>query len=366
MRSCPRCSTTCEDSHRFCHGCGGALGSAVVRSEREPDDPLIGSTLPGGYVIRELIAEGGMGRIYRAEQRALDRWVAVKVIHPHLAGDPAIAARFLLEARAASRLNHPNAVTVIAFGNMPGGEPYLVMQLLHGKQLDKVAAQQGPLAPSRIVDILCQTLGALEQAHALSIVHQDIKPDNILVERLRSGGDLVKVIDFGLAHIVAETEGAPAIAGTPAYMSPQRARGERVDGRSDLYSTGVVLYELLTGVLPFDAKTTTETLLAVLNKAPIDPRVRAPQRNVPDALAEAAMKALAKRPEDGFQTADAFAAALLELSPHSVQERYSRPPPDDGVTCGACGVKNQQRRAFCGECGASLAVVIPKHKQPIF
>ena len=298
-----------------------------------------------------------MGRIYRAEQPALERMVAVKVIHPHLAGDPGMAARFLIEARALSRLNHPNAVTVYAFGNMPAGQPYLVMQLLRGKPLSLVHEDEGPLPFDRIIDILSQVLAALEQAHSMSIVHQDVKPDNIIIERLRSRSDLVKVIDFGLAYLLAETAetaellSSPTVGGTPAYMSPEHARGERVDGRSDLYSVGVMLYELLTGRLPFVAASTTETLLAVLNKAPVDPRELAPQRKIPAVLAEAAMRALSKRAGDRFQTAGEL---TFELS-KAVTTRFPAADASRGAPCRACGAGNVQRQAFCGECGAAAA-----------
>jgi serine/threonine protein kinase len=354
MLSCPGCFTTCQDAHRFCHACG------VVLQVESAADPLIGCLLPGGYLIRELMAEGGMGRIYRAEQRALERLVAVKVIHPHLAGDADVAARFLVEARAASRINHPNAVTVFAFGKTPAGQPYLVMQLLAGKQLSRVDEDEGPLPLERIVDILSQVLAALEQAHSMSVVHQDVKPDNIIVERLRSRSDLVKVIDFGLAHLLAESSEllSPVVGGTPAYMSPEHARGERVDGRSDLYSVGVILYELLTGRLPFEAASTTEMLLAVLNKAPVDPREHVPLRSIPDALAEATMRALSKKAADRFQTAGDFAAAMQQAVPprRAYAHAYSSAhEPNPGAPCGACGARNAQRRAFCGECGAAMA-----------
>ena len=345
--------------HRFCHACGAVLGP------RAGEDPLVGVTLPGGYLIRELIAEGGMGRIYRADQAALERAVAVKVIHPHLAGDPDVALRFLVEARAASRLTHPNAVTIYAFGNMPSGQPYLVMQLLGGKQLSRVHEEEGPLSIERIVDILAQVLGALEQAHAQSIVHQDVKPDNILVERLRSRGDLVKVIDFGLAHLLADTSdlfNAP-LAGTPSYMSPEHARGERVDGRSDVYSVGVILYQLLTGHLPLEAATSTQTLLKVLNETPVDPRARAPERAIPDALALITMRALSKQPGERQQTAAELAYSITRAVPLRRPSAHSVPPVGPPpVTCAVCSASNPQRRAFCGECGARA--VIPK--EPLF
>ncbi|MBX3187811.1 MAG: protein kinase [Labilithrix sp.] len=355
MRTCPQCSTAADQRHRFCHACGHLLPQSAA------GDPLVGTTLPGGYVLRELIAEGGMGRVYRAEQPALGREVAVKLIHAHLANDPVVAPRFLIEARSASRINHPNAVTIYAFGNAPGGVPYLVMQLLKGKPLTRLAAESpGGLRPWRIVDILCQVLAALEQAHAVSIVHGDVKPDNIIVERLHSGEELVKVIDFGLARLVTDTAdlmSSHVVGGTPAYMSPEHARGDVVDPRNDLYSVGVILYELLTGALPFDAPSTTETLLAILHQKPIDPRERAPDREIPAALAELAMRALEKSAEQRFQSAGELMSALAAtLEPPSARERAAPEAAVEstGPTCRACGTRSPSRRAFCGECGAPM------------
>lgn len=360
MPACPHCRTDCNATHRFCHSCGKELGA-------KSGDPLVGSTLPGGYVIGQVIAEGGMGRIYRAEQRALERSVAVKVVHPHLLSDPEIRSRFFVEARTASRLNHPNAVRIIAFGEVPGGQPYLVMELLGGTPLTTLAAA-GPIPLPRVSGLVTQALGALEHAHSLGIVHRDFKPDNVIVESLRSGADLVKVIDFGLAHLLSETPddgrtGPSAAAGTPSYMSPEQARGERVDGRSDVYSAGIVLYELVTGHLPFEGETATQTLLAVVNDRPIDPRERAPERNITEALVAVMMRALAKERSVRFQSAHELAAALTAALP-AEPVRHSRPPRAPSIpppaaseaVCAACGTRNPAARAFCGECGASLVV----------
>src|ERR1700722_12138988 len=200
MLLCPRCSAPCEQGHRFCFSCGGELGPA----ERTEDDPLIGRTLPGGYRVTHLVGVGGMGRVYCAEQVALGRTVAVKVVHPSLADEELTSARFLTEARAASRLSHPNSVAIFDFGRTDDGRPYIVMEYLRGRDLGRVAADEGPLPLARVVDVLRQTLGALEEAHALGIVHRDLKPDNIVLEPLRSGLDFVKVVDFGLAKILQE------------------------------------------------------------------------------------------------------------------------------------------------------------------
>src|SRR5579862_5344614 len=200
MRSCPQCSTPCDEAHRFCPSCGFPVGKVAA----SPDDPLISKTLPGGFLILELIGIGGMGRVYRAEQTTLGRTVAVKIIHPHLVGEENAAARFITEARAASRLNHPNSVGVIDFGKTQDGQLYLVMEFLRGRDLARVAYEEGPLPFRRVVDVIRQVLAALCEAHHLEIIHRDLKPENIILEPMRTGGDFVKVVDFGLAKMRQE------------------------------------------------------------------------------------------------------------------------------------------------------------------
>src|SRR5580698_8736142 len=293
MPSCPQCSSFCDETHRFCPSCGFPVGKAAP----SPDDPLIGRTLPGGYLILELVGIGGMGRVYRAEQTTLVRTVAVKIIHPHLVGEESTAARFITEARAASRLNHPNSVAIIDFGKSPEGQLYLVMEFLRGKDLARTLYEEGPLPFRRIVDVLRQTLAALAEAHSVEIVHRDLKPENIILEPVRSGGDFVKVVDFGLAKMRAETQQpgitSPGIVcGTPEYMSPEQARGDPLDPRSDLYAVGVILYQLVSGRLPFEAETPTQVVLAHLMEAPKNPHDVAPERQIPQSLVDVALKAL--------------------------------------------------------------------------
>src|SRR5271165_3044105 len=313
MRSCPQCTNQCDDTHRFCPACGFPVGKVVPSA----DDPLIGRTLPGGYLILELVGIGGMGRVYRAEQTNLGRTVAVKVIHPHLVGEENAAARFITEARAASRLNHPNSVAIIDFGKSPDGQMYLVMEFLRGRDLARVTYEDGPLPFRRIVDVLRQTLAALAEAHNESIIHRDLKPENIILEPVRSGGDFVKVVDFGLAKIRADAQQpsitSPGIVcGTPEYMSPEQARGDPLDARSDIYAVGVILYQLLTGRLPFEAESPTQVVLAHLTLPPPDPRQVAPERKIPTPLVEVVLKALAKDQKDRFQDADDLSAGLAD------------------------------------------------------
>ncbi|MDW8247659.1 MAG: serine/threonine-protein kinase, partial [Sandaracinaceae bacterium] len=229
-----------------------------------------------------------MGKVYRGVQLTLNRSVAIKVIHPHLLHDPSVVARFHAEARAASRLNHPNSVSVIDFGKSEEGLLYLVMEYLEGKDLATLHLEEGPLPFNRIVGILRGVTSVMIEAHALGIVHRDLKPENIFVRR-RAHQDEVKVLDFGLAkmHHAPPTQATLRghICGTPDYMSPEQARGENVDGRSDIYSLGVILFELLTDRLPYPDENPTKVLLRHIRDPVPDPRVVAPGRGIPDALA---------------------------------------------------------------------------------
>jgi serine/threonine-protein kinase len=354
MRTCPQCASPCDETHKFCPSCGFPVGKVAIN----PDDPLIGRTLPGGYLILELVGIGGMGRVYRAEQTALGRTVAVKIIHPHLVGEENAAARFITESRAASRLNHPNSVGIIDFGKSPDGQLYLVMEFLRGKDLARVAYEEGPLPFRRIIDVLRQTLAALAEAHNESIIHRDLKPENIILEPVRSGGDFVKVVDFGLAKI-RDTQNQPSITspgivcGTPEYMSPEQARGDPLDARSDLYAVGVLLYQLLTGRLPFEADSPTQVVLAHLTRAPQDPRTLAPERKIPDSLAELCLKTLAKEPKDRYQDSDEMSAALGQALAKIEGRTSGRVLMPGSVGCPSCGAPNPPNQKFCGECGAA-------------
>ena len=346
MRVCHHCGIPGNEADRFCARCGSAYAEATAT------DPLIGRTIGGSYTLQETIGVGGMGRVYRAEQGVLGRTVAVKVIHPHLLGDEQNVARFYTEARAASRLNHPNSVSIIDFGRTDDGILYLVMEHLQGKDLSIVLHEEGPLPFVRICDILIAVLGALGEAHALGVVHRDLKPENIILKRFRSGGDVVKVVDFGLATIIgggATSITAPGlVCGTPDYMSPEQGQGDVVDGRGDIYSLGVMLFELLTDELPYVDETPTKVVMRHINDPIPDPRERAPQRSIPVDLATLTIRALAKNAADRIQSAEEFAAAL----------RHARDALKHGaieaMACRTCGAKSPATMRFCGTCGARL------------
>ncbi|MBK6692357.1 MAG: protein kinase [Myxococcales bacterium] len=354
MRTCPQCGFECDETHRFCPACGFPIGQI----SRDTDDPLIGRTLPGGYVILELVGIGGMGRVYRAEQTNLGRTVAVKIVHPHLVGEESAVARFITEARAASRLNHPNSVDVIDFGKTSDGQLYLVMEFLRGRDLARVAYEEGPLPFRRIIDVLRQVLAALDEAHHLGIIHRDLKPENIILEPMRAGGDFVKVVDFGLAKMRAEAQmpsiTSPGIVcGTPEYMSPEQGRGDPLDARSDVYAVGVVLFQLLTGRLPFEAESPTQVVLMHLSKPPMDPRLVAPERQIPEPIVNVTLTALAKNPKERYGSAEIFAKALVDSL--AEVDTKARPPTPSATKCGACGAMNAFGQKFCGECGQSTS-----------
>jgi serine/threonine-protein kinase len=362
MRVCPQCQTSCEELHKFCPSCGFPIGKVAPSA----DDPLIGRTLPGGYVILDLVGIGGMGRVYRAEQTNLARTVAVKIIHPHLVGEENAAARFITEARAASRLNHPNSVAVIDFGKTPDGQLYLVMEFLRGRDLARIAYEEGPLLVRRIIDVLRQVLAALAEAHHLEIIHRDLKPENIILEPLRTGGDFVKVVDFGLAKMRLDSADrsitSPGIVcGTPEYMSPEQGRGDPLDARSDLYAVGVILFQLLTGHLPFEAESPTQVVLMHLTAAPPDPRAVAPDRHIPEAIAEVCLRALSKLPDDRFRDADDFSAVLAT----ALQKAEAADPadkPTGALKCANCGALNGPSQKFCGDCGAPTTGPLPRRQ----
>jgi serine/threonine protein kinase/tetratricopeptide (TPR) repeat protein len=349
MRLCHQCGAQVDGTDRFCATCG-----AAVQAESGPKrDPLVGRTVGGSYVLQELIGVGGMGRVYRAEQSTLGRTVAVKVIHPHLLGDEATVARFYTEARAASSLNHPNSVSIIDFGRSDDGVLYLVMEFLQGKDLAQVMHDEGPLPIVRVCEVLIGVLGALGEAHALGVVHRDLKPENIILKRFRSGADLVKVVDFGLATIVGAVGSsitAPGlVCGTPDYMSPEQGQGDDMDGRGDLYSLGVVLYELLTETLPFEDETPTKVVLRHINDPVPSPKRTAPQRGISDELDAIAVRALQKKPADRFQNAEEMQRALERV----VEEERRR--SSKRVPCPSCGAPNPDNMRFCGSCGARIS-----------
>src|SRR5438093_3284620 len=262
--------------------------------------------LAGRYGLEQLIATGGMAEVWRARDEVLARMVAVKILRPELADDPSLAERFQREAVAAARLGHPCIIGVFDTGH-DDGTRYIVMEHFAGRSLRDILEERRQLAPDEAVAITLPVLEALGHAHGQGLIHRDVKPGNILV-----GEDgRVKVTDFGIAKVAyahGDLTTTGAMLGTVRYVSPEQVEGGEVDGRSDLYSAGVVLYEMLTGRPPFAAQTDVATAMMRLTSDPLPPRAIRP--GVPRRLEAVVTKAMARRPEDRFLSAAAMRAAL--------------------------------------------------------
>jgi serine/threonine protein kinase/tetratricopeptide (TPR) repeat protein len=286
---------------------GDTVGSA---------DPLIGRLIARKFRIKQLIAAGGMGRVYLAEQVNLGKQVAIKVLRANIAANAELAGRFHREAKSASLLSHPNILQMLDFGD-DEGLLFIAMELLVGRDLLKVIAEDRPLPPRRIGHIGAQILAALEEAHANGVVHRDLKPDNIMLLDARGEPDFVKVCDFGLAKLSAERgkKGAitidGSVCGTPEYMSPEQARGGKVDGRSDLYAVAVMLYQMVTGDVPFRASSALSVLTRQVHDAPEPPSVRVPL-GVSPQLEAVILRGLEKKRDRRWATAALMRKALLE------------------------------------------------------
>jgi eukaryotic-like serine/threonine-protein kinase len=334
MRVCPRCRAAYAASERFC-----AEDSMVLVEEH--DMARIGTTV-GNYHLDQILGRGGMGTVYSGEHVYIRKKVAVKVLHAQFARYEEAVSRFLREARAASSINHPNIVDVTDFGPMPDGGVYFVMEYLHGTSLEDLIEREGALELHRALNIANQIALALAAAHEKHIVHRDLKPENIMLIRRpgrrdvvrkvpleaehdptgsfvierESEYDFVKVLDFGIAKVLNLDEKsagqtmAGAVFGTPEYMSPEAARGDDVDHRSDIYSLGVILFDMLCGRPPFEADAAAEVLAMHISQPPPRAREFAPGREITEAAEELILRAMAKNPDDRHPDMDELRAEL--------------------------------------------------------
>jgi serine/threonine-protein kinase len=338
MKKCPKCGVEYPDATTLCPADGIAL-------EKDPDS-LVGVTLAGKYRIDARLNEGGMGTVYRGTHVLMDKTVAIKVLRPSLAADEKIVARFSREARAASRISHPNALSVTDFGEDESGHVFLVMEYLSGKTLKQVIRDEGPLPLSRVVDITRQVGDALNAAHEQGVVHRDLKSDNIMLVDTMAG-DHAKVLDFGIAKI-NEADGNPVdtgltapnlVIGTPQYMSPEQCSQDvEIDSRSDIYSLGVILFEMLVGHVPFSGDSPTMVMMKHLQE-PV-PSVMEERTDLPASVARVVARAMAKVRDNRYQTVAELIEDLTIAAGMTIHRigpvittTAEQPPPDpDEVT----------------------------------
>ncbi|HHH28489.1 MAG TPA: serine/threonine protein kinase, partial [Polyangiaceae bacterium] len=315
---CPLCDRDNPSDARFCAGCGHQFGANMFETDDGAADPLLGRVLADRYRIEELLGRGGMGVVYRVEHVRIGKLMAMKLLHGQLARDKETVKRFKREAELVSRLDHPNTVQVFDFGQSEG-MMFLVMEYLPGRDLGEVLKDDGPLPFSRVARVAAQVCGSVAQAHDLGVVHRDLKPENVMRIEQSSMPDFVKVLDFGLAKLREQEEMGEksitrqgAILGTPYYMAPEHIRGEPVDGRSDIYAMGALMYKILTGVPPFWSTTPVGVLTMHLTEEVEPPSERAPKRNIPAIADEIIVRAMQKDPADRFQTMGELRDALIE------------------------------------------------------
>jgi serine/threonine protein kinase len=281
-----------------------------------PSMSLTGLTLAGRYCIEHRVGEGGMAHVYFARDLESDSEVAIKVLLPQLTSDPDSVERLRREAVIAARLKHPNVCPITDMGETPEGHLYLVMPFLAGEPLALHQFRHGPLPVSDAIPLLVQVCRGLGHAHGLQILHRDLKPENVILvpDRDAPGGLRAVVMDFGLAKVVREEPDlqkltrSGIVLGTPEFMSPEQLLGYELDGRSDLYSTGVLAFEMLTGRIPFEGKHVQEVALARLKGQPL--QLRAVRPEMPEQLETVLGRALAQKPGDRFQSMDELSAAF--------------------------------------------------------
>jgi serine/threonine-protein kinase len=313
--TCEACGHENVEGARFCAKCG-----ALQPTEHKGPDPLVGQLIGGRYRVTGVLGEGGMGKVYVGEQQmgSTVRKVAIKTLHSHLSKDPSVLARFHRECGTVAQLEHPNTIKFYDFGATPDGTLYIAMEFVDGKPLSDVIARDGALEPERVVKILRQASGALDEAHGQGIIHRDLKPDNIVLTNRAGETDFVKVLDFGIAARSESTDAQKeqkltqqgTVLGTPPYMSPEQFTGKALDARSDIYSLGVMAYEMLAGKLPFDADTPWQWATQHMTAQPTPFEVAAPSRSIPQGMRDAILKALSKDREKRQATCREFFSEL--------------------------------------------------------
>jgi len=308
LKVCPQCGAEYPANARFCEIDGTALRSAT------PTSDLVGSIVADRYHVLQKLGEGGMGQVYLAEHVKMGRKLALKVMHPGMKADVDAIARFNREAANASRIAHGNVAAVYDFGETPDGIIYLAMEYVEGPPLTKVIEEQGALPPKRAAEIVRQAADALAVAHDMGIVHRDLKPDNIMIARNRDKSDCVKVVDFGIAKAAGndaqKVTKTGLVVGTPEYMSPEQLAGDKLDGRSDIYSLALVAFNMLTGKLPFPGESAQDSMIMRLTDKPKPLAEMKPEMSWPAEVQAVMDKALERDVNQRYQQATQFGLAL--------------------------------------------------------
>jgi len=304
--------------------------SAALSKSGGTPDPLIGRVINDRFKINALIARGGMGKVYRAEQAPLGRVCAIKVLNPNYAGehDPEFHKRFFLEASIASKLTHPNTVTIFDYGKTEDDIYYMAMEYLEGHTLHRAIREAGYFPEERAAHVARQICRALREAHSLGVIHRDLKPANIFLVEHGDETDFVKVLDFGLVKNVGEGKGEDLtqtglFMGSPKYMAPEQIRGDKVDARTDIYALGIILYEMITGKVPFDRPNSVNILMAHVNEDPPPLRQMNPNVNVSPAIEDAIARCMAKDPDQRFRSMDEVLAALKRIGGAALTQTVS-------------------------------------------
>jgi eukaryotic-like serine/threonine-protein kinase len=322
MRVCPTCRNRFPPGSSYCPYDGHSLED--LQEESAPHDEFLGMVLDTRYRIESRLGKGGMGVVYAARHVVIDKPVAVKILRREYSSDPHQVERFMREARAASRIGHPNIIDVTDFGTLPNGQIYFIMEFLVGETLSRELRNQGALLPRRLLDLSTQICHALSAAHAKGIVHRDLKPENIFIvnpitaaspEAAGRRPDLIKLLDFGIAKITWDNDGrrltrVGSIFGTPQYMSPEQAAGKDADHRGDIYALGCIIYEMLTGEVPFTADTFMGTLTKHMFERPVPPRQLRPDLRIAVPVEAVILKAMEKNPDERYQSMTEMGAAL--------------------------------------------------------
>lgn len=309
--NCESCGHANLDEARFCASCG-----IMLPTQGMSEHPWVGRLIGGRFRVTSVLGEGGMGVVYSGEQQmgSTVRRVAIKTLHPHLSQDPSVLARFHRECGTVAQLEHPNTIKVYDFGAEEDGILYIAMEYVDGRSLDRAIEEEGALDPERVAHVIEQVCGALDEAHGQGIIHRDLKPENIILSERLGQKDFVKVLDFGIASRSESADAAKEqkltqqgmVLGTPPYMSPEQFTGQALDRRSDIYSLGIMTYQMLTGRLPFSAATAWQWATEHMTAQPFPLEQTPVGSNVPAPMRQAVMRALAKLPEDRQGTAGAF------------------------------------------------------------